>query len=291
MPSGSMRTASMEAPIPATTASCWRCRRVRSTVRTKVGGPAKARRRSRRVLRALAVPLLLAALACGAGAAESQLDRGRHAILSLTGCFLVDYSYVETESLKPGYVKDARVYDVNRDKSVKEWITAETLSPTHIRLRRILFFADLNGAPRPGTEIRHQSEDWEYDAAFLYDFTAPQTWQVKDLRSTPGLWTRSITNLDDGLRYQCAAAWSLDTAYPDWSCRNYAPIPGRESRDMRRSDYNALERQSRIVAYGGSWLEREGKGKNAGGGFGRGPPAGGTGKEWDVGGAHSGGAS
>jgi len=272
----------MEAPIPAMTASCWRCRRVRSTVRTKVGGPAKARRRSRRVLVGLAVPLLLAALACGAGAAESQLDRGRHAILSLTGCFLVDYSYVETESLKPGYVKDARVYDVNRDKSVKEWITAETLSPTHIRLRRILFFADLNGAPRPGTEIRHQSEDWEYDAAFLYDFTAPQTWQVKDLRATPGLWTRRITNLDDGLRYQCAATWSLDTAYPDWSCRNYAPIPGRESRDMRRSDYNALERQSRIVAYGGSWLERQDNVKIADGDLGRVPLARETGKNWYV---------
>src|SRR5262249_27741704 len=129
MPSGSMRTASMEAPIPAMTASCCRRRRVRSTGRTRVGGPAKARRRSRRVLVGLAVPLLLAALACGAGAAESQLDRGRHAILSLTGCFLVDYSYVETESLKPGYVKDARVYDVNRDKTVRAGITEQTLCP------------------------------------------------------------------------------------------------------------------------------------------------------------------
>src|SRR5262249_20661056 len=139
MPFGSIRTASMEAPIPATTASCWRCRRVRPTGGMKVGSPGGARSRNPRVLAALAAPRLLAALACGAGAAESQLDRGRHAILSLTGCFLVDYSYVETESLKPGYAKDARVYDVNRDKSVKEWITAETLSPTRVRLRRILF--------------------------------------------------------------------------------------------------------------------------------------------------------
>jgi len=54
--------------------------------------------------------------------ADDQLDRGRKAIRAMTGCYLVDYSFVETESFKPGYVRDPRVYDVNRDKSVKEWI-------------------------------------------------------------------------------------------------------------------------------------------------------------------------
>src|SRR5262249_60530969 len=97
MPSGSIRTASMEAPIPATTASCWRCRRVRPTVVRKVSDAGNAMSQSPRVLVALAAPLLLAALACGAGATESQLDRGRHAILSLTRSFLVHYSYRETE--------------------------------------------------------------------------------------------------------------------------------------------------------------------------------------------------
>jgi hypothetical protein len=136
--------------------------------------------------------------------------------------------------------------------------------------------------PRPGTEIRHQSEDWEFDAAFRYDFVAPQTWQVKDLRSTPGLWTRRVTNLDDGLRYQCAAPWSTDTAYPDWSCRNYAPIPGRESRDMSRSDYNALDRHTRVVAYGNSWLERQDNIKTIHSDAGRIPLARETGKNWYV---------
>jgi len=163
-------------------------------------------------------------------------------------------------------------------------ITAEALAPRRIRLQRILFFADPNGVPRAGTEIRHQSEDWEFDAAFLYDFVAPQTWQVKDLRSTPGLWTRRVTNLDDGLRYQCAAPWSTDTAYPDWSCRNYAPIPGRESRDMSRSDYNALDRHTRVVAYGNSWLERQDNIKTIHGDAGRIPLARETGNVEDLGG-------
>ena len=201
--------------------------------------------------------VLVAASALGAGAADDPLARGLVAIHSMAGCYLVDYSYVEIESLQPGYARDVRVYDVNRDKSVKEWITAEVLSPRRVRLQRILFFTDLRGTVRDGSEIKHQTEDWEYDAPFLYEFVAPRTWQVRDLKPTPGLWTRRVTNLDDGLRYQCAARWTGDTAYPEWSCSNYAPIPGRETRDMRRADYDALERTTRIIAYGQSWLERQ----------------------------------
>jgi hypothetical protein len=205
------------------------------------------------------LPVLLAlVVATGLVArADDPLALGLKAIRSMTGCYLVDYSYVEVESLKPGYSRDERVYDVNRDKSVKEWITADVVSQHRVRLQRILFFADLGGVVRAGTEIKHQTEDWEYDAPYLYDFAAPRTWQVRGLKTTPGLWTRRVTNLDEGLRYQCAAPWTENTAYPEWSCTSYAPIPGRESRDMRRADYDALERTTRIVAYGGSFLERQ----------------------------------
>ena len=206
---------------------------------------------------ALAALLLLTSSGGLAGADDRQLERGLQALQSLTGCYLVDYSFVETESLRPGYVRDGRVYDVNRDKSVKEWISAETLSARRIRLQRILFATDLRGAVRAGSELRHQSEDWEYSASFLYEFVAPLPGTSAISRATPGLWTRRITNLDDGLRYQCAARWTVDTAYPEWSCSNYAPIPGRETRDMGRADYQALDRGTRIMAYGASWLERQ----------------------------------
>lgn len=234
----------------------------------------------------LGLLLLLLAWLSAAGADETQLARGQQAVQSMTGCYLVDYSYVEVESLRPGYARDPRVYDVNRDKSAKEWITAEALSPRRIRLQRILFLSDLGGGLRAGTEIRHQSEDWEYEAPFLYDFMAPLHWQARDLRATPGLWTRRVTNLDDGLRYQCAARWSEDRAYPEWSCSNYAPIPGRETRDMGRSDYQTLQRGTRIVVYGaaqgGSWLERQDNVKTIHDDNGRTPLVRELGKTWYV---------
>jgi hypothetical protein len=188
--------------------------------------------------------------------ADDQLQRGMEALRSMTGCYLIDYSYTETEALLPGYAKDNRVYDVNKDKSVKEWIYLIEHRPGKVRLQHILFATDLNGALFEGTELRHQAEDWEFNAPFVYDFVSPLHWDVKNLGNN-NLWTRRITGLDDGLRYQCAAAWSQNSKYPEWTCNNFAPIPGRETRDMGRKDYNTLDRTTRIVAYGNSWLERQ----------------------------------
>jgi len=237
-------------------------------------------------IRVTLITLLLLSGATAAHAQGDQQARGRQAVQSMAGCYLVDYSYVEVQELKPGYVRDPRVYDVNRDKSAKEWIVAETLSANRLRLQRILFLSDLAGNVREDTMIRHQSEDWEYDAASLYDFVAPLSWQARDLRATPGLWTRRVTNLDDGLRYQCAARWSEDRAYPEWSCANYAPIPGRETRDMGRSDYQTLQRGTRIMVYGaaqgGSWLERQDNVKTIHNDSGRVPLVRELGKNWYV---------
>jgi hypothetical protein len=229
-----------------------------------------------------ALLLLVAAGSAAVAAAGDALARGLAAIHSMAGCYLVDYSYTEVESLKAGYTRDARVYDVNRDKSAKEWITAESLSPRRVRLQRVLFLTDLGGAIRDGSLIKHQSEDWEYDAPFRYDFVAPGSWQVRDLRATPGLWTRRVTNLDDGPRYQCAASFREDTAYPEWSCSSYAPIPGRETRDMRRADYDTLDRTTRIVAYGASWLERQDNVKTVHRDGARFPLAREVGKNWSI---------
>jgi hypothetical protein len=197
------------------------------------------------------------ALLAATTATASQLDVGYQTLQRMTGCYLIDYNYAETEALKSDYTRDSRVYDVNRTQSVKEWIYLEPVSATSARLQHILFATELDGKLRAGSMLKHQGEDWTYDAPFLYEFESPAHWSVRSLTDTRGLWTRRVTNLDDGLRYQCAAAWSETNVYPEWSCANYAPIPGRETRDMGRKDYQALARETRIVVYGSSWLERQ----------------------------------
>lgn len=203
---------------------------------------------------------LVLALGCStlSIAGEPSRDQVVQSLEAMTGCYLVDYSYTETEALKPGYTRDARVYDVNKNMSVKEWIYSEHVSPSHIRLQHILFATGLDGKFMEGSMLKHTGEDWEHAGSFLYDFTAPNTWGVKALTARDGVWTRKITNLDDGLRYQCAAPWKLDgQGYAEWSCQSYAPIPGRESRDMGRRDYNTMDRFTRVIVYGNSWLERQ----------------------------------
>lgn len=66
-----------------------------------------------------------------------QMAEGKKAVEKMAGCYLVDYNYTETESLKVGYSRDPRLYDVNKVKAVKEWIYSEELSPTRIRLQHI----------------------------------------------------------------------------------------------------------------------------------------------------------
>ena len=89
-----------------------------------------------------------------------------------------------------------------------------------------------------------------------FEFIAPGRWDPVAL-AQPGAWTRKTTNLDDGLRYQCAAPWDFSRANPEWNCDNFAPVPGRETRDMGRKDYDALARGTRVIVYPSSWVERQ----------------------------------
>ena len=224
----------------------------------------------------------LIALSANAVHAQSltPLQLGQKTLHSIQGCYLVDFSYAETEALQAGYKIDERVYDVNRTQSVKEWIYIDDISATRLHLQHVLFAVGLDGQVMEGSQLKHTGEDWEFEAPFLYDFSSPNTWDVKS-GVMANAWTRKITNLDDGLRYQCSAPF-LANAYPEWTCSGYAPIPGRETRDMGRKDYDALDRVTRVIAYGNSWLERQDNTKVIDRGAARVPLARETGKNWYV---------
>ena len=194
-------------------------------------------------------------LAAAAQQKPSQLELGRKAVHDRAGCYLVDYSFVETDALKDGYIRSNQVYDVNRDKSIKEWIVADDISPTHIRLQHVLTANELSGQAMQFSTLRHTGEDWIYNAPYAYDFKGDATWEPHTL--APNLWLRNVVSLDDGPRYDCAASFKDGREYADWQCKGDAPIPGRETRDMHRHDYQMLDRDSHIIVYDNNWLERE----------------------------------
>jgi hypothetical protein len=190
--------------------------------------------------------------------AQSPREVGRAAISQMAGCYVVDYNYHETKSLKPVYERDARVYDPNENKTALEYIRALDEGDNRIRLQHVLFLLDANGNPLADSMIRHQAEDWEFEPQFVWNYQGHSRWTRADVSQTRGQWVRRITNLDDGLRYQCLAPWRSAGLRSEWECgENFAPIPGRETRDMKRSDYQALMRHSRLVVFDASWLERQ----------------------------------
>ncbi len=184
---------------------------------------------------------------------------------SLAGCYLVDYSYYETKAIDEGYKKDTRVYKVNESSLVKEWIFS-VREGNEIVLQHILFGTNASGYHTEGSMLKHHTEIWEQSPTFWYEFTGPQTWIPQPLAThrepeqkpwRQELWLRKITSLDNGPRHQCASNIRINGPEIDWTCSSYSPIPGRETRDMGRRDYNTLMRTSRVTTFGTSWLERQ----------------------------------
>ncbi len=231
----------------------------------------------RRVLKAAT---LATCWAVGAVPAWANVEQERQAILGMAGCFVVDYSFVEVEELREGYVRDPRVYDANVGQTVQELIFPIEKSPTEIRLQHVLFVRSPEGELR--TILKHVAQDWEYEPGQFFSFERPGTWQRRMVEDATGQWNRKVVGLDDGPRHQCVANWNLDTHFPSWSCENFAPIPGRESRDMQRSDYNTLQRRTRLIPYEQSWLERQNNDKVVLNESGRDPFVREVGKSWYV---------
>jgi len=212
---------------------------------------------------------------------SNVFERDLSTIKQQGGCYIVDYSFTEVESLKEGYQLDERVYDTNSDKTTFEWIVPIQKSPTEIRLQHILFLKDFETGEVKGV-MKHHAEDWSYEQNFLFDFSSTRLWNPLTLEKNSRMWTRKVTNLDDGLRYQCAAKWDHSKFNPEWNCANFSPIPGRESRDMGRKDYQALDRNTRIIAYGNSWAERQNNVKTTLQSFTRFPLARELGRTWYI---------
>jgi len=197
--------------------------------------------------------LLLSTQACAAQVATSP----KAALDRMGGCFIVDYNFHETKPLAASYSRDERVYDVNEKKTVYEWVAVTHESDSHVRLQHVLFVRDMDGKLSSQSMMRHQAEDWEQAAKTRFAYVSPGVW--KQVPVEPSIWLRRVTDLDDGLRYQCAAPWQLNDARAEWKCQDLAPIPGRETRDMKRKDYDTLDRMTHVVAFNpsGNWVERQ----------------------------------
>ena len=197
--------------------------------------------------RSAAALFLLTALPAAAVSAAEPPARDRQSILAMQGEYLVDFAFDETVLLKPGYER-APAMRSGGDEVV---IVVED-APGRIVLQHLLV------EPKSGHVTKHWRQDWTWEAARRFEFSADQTWSVRALPPalTRGAWTQCVYEVSDAPRYCGTGRWSYDNGVANWtSDLSWRPLPRREY--TRRSDYNALAVVNRHTLTPGGWTHEQ----------------------------------
>jgi hypothetical protein len=201
----------------------------------------------------LAAMLTLSALATGAAGAQtsaanaSNPERDHASILAMQGEYIVDFAFDETVLLQPGYER----HPAMRSGGNETVIVVED-TPTKIVLQHILV------DEKSGHVTKHWRQDWTYEAPNRFEFTADQTWTVRNLptEQTKGAWTQCVFEVSDAPRYCGTGRWTYDNGIATWtSDPSWRPLPRREY--TKRSDYNAISAINRHTITPGGWTHEQ----------------------------------
>lgn len=175
--------------------------------------------------------------------AFASKSKDRDFIKSQVGCFEVEFNFVETLALQPGY----QFHEPHKSRGL-EWVGVDAESSGHVALQHILVFSN-------GEVQKHWRQEWDYKAKKRLDYIAPSTWQNIATKAQKGEWTQRVYQVDDGPRYECSAPVVRRQGAEYWECETWSPLPRREF--SKRSDYNILQRRNRhqITNYG--WVHEQ----------------------------------
>lgn len=202
----------------------------------------------------LAAMLTLSALATGSAGAQTSIasassnpERDRASILAMQGEYIVDFAFDETVLLQPGYERHPAMRSGGNETVI---VVQDT--PTKIVLQHILV------DEKSGHVTKHWRQDWTYEAPNRFEFTADQTWTVRDLpaEQTQGAWTQCVFEVSDAPRYCGTGRWTYDNGVATWtSDPSWRPLPRREY--TKRSDYNAISAINRHTITPGGWTHEQ----------------------------------
>ncbi len=196
---------------------------------------------------AIALSVLLSAAPAWAADANPDPARDRQSILAMQGDYLVDFAFDETVLLQPGYERQAAMRS-GGDETV---IVVED-TPTRIVLQHLLV------DPKSGHVTKHWRQDWTYEAPTRFEFSADQTWRVRDIPAAliRGAWTQCVYEVSDAPRYCGTGRWDYANGVATWtSDLSWRPLPRREY--TKRSDYNALSVVNRHTLTPNGWTHEQ----------------------------------
>lgn len=192
--------------------------------------------------------LLTLGLALSAFQLSAQTDKlkaDKDAILSMCGCYKVEFRYAEVYSPDTGYKFHEREYTW-----AYEWVNAVENSDKKIALQHMLVVD--TGV------VKHWRQDWLFEntAAHLFDKGYKwnfKQWNAKDVK---GQWTQRVYQVDDSPRYTGTGTWIHADGRHFWESNADSPLPRREL-TSKRTDYNVMVRNNRqeITSYG--WMHRQ----------------------------------
>lgn len=178
-------------------------------------------------------------------AQPSAYARDRAAILAMLGEYAVSFDFQETVPLSSGYAR----HKAKTTGAFEAVVLVEDSGP-RISLQHLLVVGD--------QVIKHWRQDWEYQAATRWEFSADQTWRVRPLpaEQTRGAWTQCVYEVSDAPRYCGTGRWRHEYGAPTWtSDRSWRPLPRREY--TQRQDYNALNVENRHTITPGGWTHEQ----------------------------------
>jgi hypothetical protein len=182
-----------------------------------------------------------------AAAPATPPDADRAAILAMAGDYAVRFNFDETVVLADGYERT----EPKRSGALETVLVIEDV-PGRIVLQHLLL--SKNG----GHVTKHWRQDWLWQAAERFEFSADQTWTVRpvDPALTAGAWTQCVYEVSDAPRYCGTGRWNHAYGVATWtSDRSWRPLPRREY--TTREDYNALNVENRHTIVAGGWTHEQ----------------------------------
>jgi len=202
---------------------------------------------NKRAITFLALALSAAGALPAQEAAAPDPAKDRAAILAMQGEYLVDFAFDETVLLAPGYERASAM----RSGGDEVVIVVED-APDKVVLQHLLV------DPKSGHVTKHWRQDWMYEAPRRWEFTADQTWRMRDIPAdkTKGAWTQCVYEVSDAPRYCGTGRWNHRYGVATWtSDRTWRPLPRREY--TTREDYNAMNVENRHTIVPGGWTHEQ----------------------------------
>lgn len=185
---------------------------------------------------------------------QSKLKKDREAILSMCGCFEINFNFSETFNFseQEDYV-GSEVYQ----SYALELALPIVNNKNKISIQHLLIV----GYGDEKSIIKHWREDWLYQNSHLLMYKGDRIWVSENLskKAVKGQWTQKVFQVDDSPRYEGSGTWVHVDGKSYWENTTSAPLPRREY--SKRNDYNVMQRGNRQETSIGGWIHDQNNSK------------------------------